>query len=119
MNKKVLSVIAVIALVVILGVCLVACNSSDYKKKLEKAGYTVVVLEGDSANEKAESDSTIDWVVSAVKMSGYVNVIKFANTDDAKAYENNAVTGGTLKLTCVRTGKIVIYGTEQAVKDAK
>lgn len=39
MNKKVMALVAVIALVAILGVCLVACNAESIQKKLEKAGY--------------------------------------------------------------------------------
>lgn len=120
MNKKVLAVVAVIALIAILGVCLVACNADNYKKRLDDADYATSVLKGDEAKDKAESDASIEWLVTGSKgLSEHVMVIKFKSTDDAKDFESNAVTGTSLKLTCKRSGKIVIYGTEQAVKDAQ
>ena len=113
MSKKVMAIVAVIALVAILGVCLVACNAEDYQKKLEKKGYTVVSTEG---------GDTVEWALKGSKMEGAtyntVNIVKYVNTDDAKAAETDAkkVYGenGTY-----RVGKIVIFGTEQGVKDAK
>ena len=36
MNKKVISIIAIVCIVAILGICLVACNADSYAKKLEK-----------------------------------------------------------------------------------
>lgn len=122
MNKKVISIIAIVAIIAILGVVLVACNADSYQKKLEKAGYEVIVLEGDEAKEEAESEGDIEWVVTASKgLTEYVTIVKFANTDDAKEAEENAITGSAFGVTvvCERSGKIVFYGTEEAVKDAK
>lgn len=124
MSKKVISIIAIIALVAVLGVCLVACNADSYTKKLEKAGYTVSSYTGDDAKDESDSDADVKWVVSAEKsLTEYVSVICFNKTDDAKAYEEKAskYTGTILGVTvvCERQGKIVFYGTEQAVKDAK
>ena len=85
MNKKVISIIAIIALVAILGVCLVACNADTYAKRLEKAGYTVEVI--DLSEEDKEEG--IVWAVSAAKGTSLtdiqmVAVTKFATTEDAK-----------------------------------
>lgn len=120
MNKKVISIIAIVAIIAILGVVLVACNADSYQKKLEKAGYEVVVIEGDEADEEADAD--VEWIVTASKgLTEYVSVVKFKDTDDAKEFESNAVTGSGfgMKVVCERSGKIVFYGTEQGVKDAK
>lgn len=121
MNKKVLAIVAVIALVALLGVCLVACNASDYKKRLDNAGYHTEVLEGEAAKEEADGAS-VEWVVIGSKgFSEHVSVIKFKSTDDAKEFEMNMPEFGVggISIVCERSGKIVIYGTEQAVKDAK
>lgn len=122
MNKKVLAIISIIALVAILGVCLVACNADSYEKRLDKAGYNPVVLQGDDAKEEVKTDAAIEWVVSGAKSAkDYVMVIKFKNTDDAKDFEKNAVTGSAIGFTlvCERSGKIVLYGSESGVKAAK
>lgn len=119
MNKKVMSIIAVIALVAILGVCLVACNAESISKKLEKAGYTCTFYEAGKDDDGAK----IEWKVVA-KKSGLnadgVTVTKFANTEDAKKYESNVPAGSALgvKMVVKRVGTVCYYGTEQGVKDA-
>lgn len=118
MNKKVISIIAIVAIIAILGVVLVACNADSYQKKLEKAGYEVIAIEAD---EDEEAD--VEWAVKGTKVEGLldvdtVTVVKYANTDDAKEAEELAIEiygeDGVY-----RTGKILIFGTEQGVKDAK
>ncbi|MBO4694331.1 MAG: hypothetical protein J5656_00185 [Clostridia bacterium] len=124
MNKKIIALIAVIAIVAILGVCLVACNAKSYQSKLEKKGYTVSVSE----NEKDDNNADVEWVVSAQKggvLSGdfqAVTIAKYKNVDDAKKAEKDAKDGannGIISYKVSRSGKIVIVGTEQGVKDAK
>ena len=114
MNKKVMSIIAVIALVAILGVCLVACNAESISNKLEKAGY---------ACEKYDDGAKIEWKVVAKKKglnADGVTVTKFSNTDDAKKYESNVPVGSVagMKMVVKRVGTVCYYGTEQGVKDA-
>lgn len=119
MNKKVISIIAIVSIIAILGVVLVACNADSYQKKLEKAGYEVFKLGDDEAEEEVDAD--VEWFITASKGTEFVEIIKFKNTDDAKKAESNAVTGSGfgVKVVCERSGKIVFYGTEQGVKDAK
>ena len=120
MNKKVISIVAIIALVAILGVCLVACNADSYAKKLEKAGYVVQTFTGDEANDEAEAEG-VKWMVVGLKMNNLVDadsvmVVAFDNADDAKAFaEAMRGEGDHVELS----GKVVIVGTEQGVKDAK
>lgn len=119
MNKKVMAIVAVIALVAILGVCLVACNAESISKKLEKAGYTCTSYEAG----KDDDGASIEWKVVAKKKglnADGVTVTKFSNTDDAKKYEANIPTGSVAGLTMVvkRVGSVCYYGTEQGVKDA-
>ena len=120
MNKKVMAIVAVIALVAILGVCLVACNAQSISNKLEKAGYACEKYEAG----KDDDGASIEWKVVAKKKglnADYVTVTKFANTDDAKEYEANIPTGsiGGFKVVVKRVGKVCYYGTEQGVKDAQ
>ena len=119
MNKKVIALIAVIAIVAILGVCLVACNAKSYQNKLEKKGYTV-------SNYTGDDDDDIEWGISASKgalLNGdSVTVVKFKELDDAKEKETwykNHKDNGLISYEVYRTGKIVIVGTAQGVKDAK
>lgn len=122
-NKKIMAIVAVIALVAILGVCLVACNASSYTKKLEKKGYTVTNLL-DSASGESMDKSKIEWAIMAAKggnifagdLGDMVTVVKFKKTADAKESEQAAKDSGQ---SVYRTGKIVMAGTEQGVKDAK
>lgn len=111
-----MAIVAVIALVAILGICLVACNAESYEKKLEKAGYNVTSMSADEAK-----DEGAEWGVAARKGTDIVYVVKFAKTDDAKEFEKNVPTigVGSFKVVVDRVGSIVIYGTEQGVKDAK
>ncbi len=124
MKKRIIAIVAIIALVAMLGLVLVACNADSYKSKLEKAGYDVVVLEGDEA--EAQEDGVV-WMVTASKGGDgllgvvdrdFVSVIKYANADDAKDAEQAAIEMLGEK-GVYRVGTIVIAGTEQGVKDAK
>ena len=122
MNKKVISIVAIIALVAILGVCLVACNADSYAKKLEKAGYTVQKFTGDEANDEAKAEG-VKWMVFGIKFNSVtdadsVSVVAFDNADDAKEYADSVVK--MFGEDCVHVlGKIVIFGSEQGIKDAR
>ena len=116
MNKKIISIIAIVAIIAILGVVLIACNASDYSKKLEKKGYAVTVVNGDD-------DSSYDFIVNGTKASlgngvsvETVTVTKYKKSEDAKKAYNDAKSND---IAVSRSGKIVIVGTEQGVKDAK
>ena len=116
-SKKIVAIVALVALVSILAVCLVACNQEDYMKRLEKAGYNPATIDANKLSTKAP----IDWAVSGTKKgSGLldvetVTVVKFKETDDAKEFEEDMKELFTVK----RSSKIVIFGTEQGVKDAQ
>lgn len=118
MNKKVIiSIIAVILLVAVLGTVLVACNKEDYQKRLDKKGYSFGSAT-DVLNAFGFSSNTVEWSLYAVKDNDSVSIAKYRNSDDAKeSYENykkNLKDGYKVK----KVGKIVIYGTEQGVRDA-
>lgn len=109
MKKKIIAVVAVVALVAILGVCLVACNADTYKERLEKEGYTVI---------EGAKDDNIEWSLVATNGDDTVNIIKYTTKDHAKGAEEVAVAK-LGKDEVYRTGKIVMVGTKQGIKDAK
>ncbi|MBO4554770.1 MAG: hypothetical protein J5713_03220 [Clostridia bacterium] len=119
MNKKVIiSIIAVILLVAVLGTVLVACNKEDYEKRLEKKGYSFGSVT-DLLGAAGLQSSTVEWSLSAAKDNESVSIVKYRNSDDAKdaydSYKKNLKDGYAVR----RHGKIVVYGTKQGVKDAE
>ncbi len=118
-SKKIVAIIAAIALVSILSACLVACNADDYRERLESKGYQVFVVKDNTDSGQYE------WSVRASKGSGIyaesVVVRKFKTIDDAKEAEAEAkeLIRNLNGYDVYRKGKIVISGTEQGVKDAK
>ena len=127
--KKALSIIAVLALVAVLGVALVACVPSDPDKaeaNLEEAGYFV---------ERADSDDLIvgaalkqiDAVTSISATNGDegVTILYFEDTDAAKAYYEDAQAQWEKLdddekegMKMGKSGKVVYFGTEAGVKAA-
>jgi len=124
-SKKIIALVAVVALVAMLAVCLVACNADSYVKRLKDAGYQAEAMTEKQIEEYGGSDK-IEWGVAAVKgsisLSGIegemVTIVKFKNSDDAKDTEAD-LKEAMKDATVYRTGKIVMFGTEQGVKDAK
>lgn len=121
MRKKVVSIIAIIALVAALALCLTACNQSSVEKRLEKEGYLITDI---SAKQLGIDESEIEWIVAGANAESmftggdFVVAIKFAQTADAKEFAD-ALKGedegyGTVK----RLGKLVYAGTEAGVKAA-
>lgn len=120
-SKKLMAIVAIVALVAILGVCLVACNKDDYVKRLDKAGYTAKAISAEDAHLDAE-ELGIEWIVQGIKVKGgaeSVTVIKFNKSEDAKDFYNDNKDNVLDGWKIVRSGKIVISGTEQGVKDAQ
>ncbi len=123
-TKKIAVVIAVIALVAVLGVCLAACNSNSTEKKLNDKGYTVVKLNEDATGLGAtvynlvKNNSNFKEGVWATKqLVNYVAVVWYKNLDAAKDAENSfkSLPGATV----YRVDKVVYVGTSQGVDDAK
>ena len=123
MNKKVISIVAIIALVAILGVCLVACNADSYAKKLEGKGYTVEKMTDEEAEEFVQEtglDIEIVWGVAGTKGTDLVSILAFSNKDDAESFGALLNLGASyLGYEAEVKGKLVYFGTEQGIKDAK
>ncbi len=128
-SKKIIALVAVIALVAMLAVCLVACNADSYVKRLKDAGYNAEAMTEEEIEKNGGSDK-IEWGVVAVKGSvsltsgvegEMVTIVKYKNSDDAKKQEEDLkeLMGDEKGAAVYRTGKIVMFGTEQGVKDAK
>ncbi len=122
MLKKVVSLVAIISIVAVFGVCLAACNSDTYVEKLEKAGYTVESWDGDEAKDETDSEYDVEWAIFAAKGDALniVSIVCFYNIDDAKAYEAKLKEkSDIIGYTVERKFKTVFVGTEQAIKDAE
>ena len=122
-SKKIMSLVAIVALVAILGICLVACNSSNVGKKLEDKGYKVVTLNedatgiGKSVYSMVKDNSDFKEGLWATKQLNTVAVVWYKNLDAAKDAEE-AFKSIPLA-TVYRADKIVYVGTQQGVEDAK
>ncbi len=126
---KIVAIVAALALVCILTVCLVACNNAeDFEKRLKDKDYITVTMSKEQISDLVgtEDADDVEWIVSGMKgdlMSGSgdaVYVVKFKSEDKAKEMENEMKSdsdGSGTKFE--RNGKIFIFGTEQGVKDAK
>jgi len=128
-SGKIVAIVAALALVSILTVCLVACNNAEnFEKRLKDKDYIVVTMTKDQIEDMVgeENANDVEWIVSGVKgevLSGeaeMVYVVKFKSEDKAKEMENemNSDSDGS-EMKFERNGKIFIFGTEQGVKDAK
>ncbi len=131
MKKAIVSAVAIMLLVATLAVVLVACNADSYKKRLEKAGYSIESANIEDFGEIGEefeiefglygektNVTTLDWVI----------LLKFKNADDAKSFEKiykiylneeAGVLGEEADVRVERQRTLLLLGTEQGIKDAK
>lgn len=130
--KKVLPIILLLVVTVFTAMMFTACVDADYnvqatKLQDEKYGYTVETV------EYTLKPGSV-WRVTANKGTGieaqYVRIIYFGTEDAAIDYYYDEFIAYSLpaleaerpdlaaKLTHERVGKIVLYGTADAVKDA-
>ena len=103
-------------------VLLCACapkNAEKAKAKMEKAGYVVRI--GDAAEMQFDNKYNADKWVSASTEDGknYVVAVSFKTAKDAKAYyEENKKNAEESEDTEMKlSGKWIVAGTKQAVKD--
>ncbi len=124
-NKKIVAIIAITALISIFAVSFVACNADSVEKKLNNKGYTVIKVNENStdftvktlySDLKNNSDFE-EGIVAAKDKDTMVIVVWFKSSDAAESFKGNALLKSLEKVE--RVGKIVYAGTEQGVKDAK
>ena len=133
--KKALSIIAVLALVAVLGVALVACVPSDPEKaaeNLEAEGYEVATAKKGSSIGGILAGMTMpegcETMVTGIKdlLDGDMIVIYyFEEADDAKDFYEDmkadfdkADEEDKEGMKIGRNGKVVYTGSEEAVKAA-
>ncbi len=120
--KKKLLIVAIIALVAMLGMVFVACNPDSYADKLEKKGYYVIMHEWD------EPLDGVKWSIVARKhyydenetlQMDEVRLYYFEDKEDAQetARMQQIING---KDRVYSSGKLVIIGSSvEALEDAK
>lgn len=118
--KKTLRIVSLALVSIMLVFVLASCGMGTYEKRLEKAGYDVDVADEADLEElnelyvKLEQDYEAKAYLTAKKTElnsltfESVTIIKFASKKQATAYAEE--TDGA-----VQKGKIVIFGTEDAV----
>ena len=105
--KKTITIIAVIALVAVLGIALFACAPSGITsatKKLSKAGYTVLTKTFDAED--------FDGGFYAQKGLNVITAAHFTSAKSAKKFYEES----SLQDNLTQSGKWVYWGTEEAVK---
>lgn len=123
-SKRIMALVAIAALVAVLGVCLVACNTSTERKHLEDNGYRVVTLTENSGGTGkviygiANNISGFKEGVWATKGSSYVAVIWYETLDGAKEAEAKFKSDPAIPVV-FRYETRVYAGTQQGVKDAR
>ncbi len=134
MKKRIIALVAVLALVAILSVALVGCSASSYADKLEKAGYKTTIQDTEDSLIAANGllddsyDGKIVWSVKGVKVNvsitdikldtGVVNIYKFEKMSDAKKFYNEYLKDVDKDCKHV-VGSVVITGDADGVKAAK
>lgn len=121
--KRKLSVFILVLTLGAMAFSLVACNKeTEYAKKLQKEGYSVVASEGKSY----EPDNAGGYYAVYAERENdksdepdYVYIMIFDKKQDAERIFGKLIAdiGGYGKIH--RSGKVIIYGTEQGVKDAR
>ena len=132
--KKTISVISLVLVLVILTACLVGCapaNENKAKAKLEKKGYTVVVVSGDDLDAALhqQTNTPLNFgakgMMSATKGMDEIAAIWFETKEKAENFKSimdfamDAVGGqmGGIDFIYGVKGKVFYMGTEQGVKD--
>ncbi len=123
--KKIAKILSVAMLVVMTALVMTACvpgSAEKAKKKLEKAGYTVEVV--DLVEESTDIEGGLYQVAAFVEVEDDYNfaisVIYFDTKDNAEAWYNEykeAIGDDEEGITVHIKGKVVYWGTEQGVKD--
>lgn len=125
--KKLVLVVSIVMIAVLLCVACVGCSAEDYKKKLEKDGYSVVftVTNEDStaaqialsaAKRLFDLDGDVEYIVYGYRdQGGTCAYIKYEKTSDAKDfveavksdsdYQKVSRVGGLVKVTYSTTKK--------------
>jgi hypothetical protein len=116
--KKKISILVLIVLMFSMSTLLVACNSeAKYAKKLTKLGYSIEQKGGkfyDSDlkggyREFSAGKNDDTWVLVEI----------YDNIDDAKKKYSDYMSDIDDERSVYRDGKVVIYGTKNAVNDAR
>lgn len=116
--KKKISILVLIVLMFSMSTLLVACNSeAKYAKKLAKLGYSIEQEGG----KFYDSDYKGGYRrLNAEKNDDtWVSVEIYDNIDDAKKVYSYLMSDIDNEHSVYRDGKVVIYGTKNAVNDAR
>ncbi len=134
-NKKIVAIIAITALISIFAVSFVACNDNnpiltkeEYTKLMEDKGYNVVAMNEEQLKSAlGNTNVTAEWGIIASLTSDstsesemqFVSIVKLKNDEDAKVVEEEVKKVADKGFSIVRNGSILLVGSDKAVADAK
>ena len=137
-NKKIVAIIAITALISIFAVSFVACNDNtdnnpiltkeEYTKLMEDKGYNVVAMNEEQLKSAlGNTNVTAEWGIIASLTSDstsesemqFVSIVKLKNDEDAKVVEEEVKKVADTGFSIVRNGSILLVGSDKAVADAK
>lgn len=130
MKKNILKLTALALLAVMMCAMLVACGAPNKDpdkaaEKLEDAGYSVVYNDGEGLIGGAMLPDDVDATILARNGDEYIYITYYEDSkaandawDDVKE-EVEQFKEENSDIVCKKSGKIIYYGTKQAVKDAR
>lgn len=136
--KKTVKIVAAVAVLAVMCTALVACIPNDYEKaesNLKKEGYTILMsyAEGDVGFDtivKTVVGSVVDGITAIVSagkgLTDAITLVYFESSSKAKEHfdalkeqaEKDA-EDEDVELIFKRSGKVIYFGTEDAVKAVK
>ncbi len=137
-NKKIVAIIAITALISIFAVSFVACNDNtdnnpiltkeEYTKLMADKGYNVVAMNEEQLKSAlGNTKVTAEWGIIASLTSDstsesemqFVSIVKLKTDEDAKVVEEEVKKVADKGFSIVRNGSILLVGSDKAVADAK
>ncbi|MBR2337182.1 MAG: hypothetical protein IKA61_04465 [Clostridia bacterium] len=122
--KKLLKSLLAVMLISMMAISFTSCapKAEKVKENLEKAGYTVMLFEGDDAEEYDEGVTAVLTAVKGLDYKNSITIVWYANADDAKKAEEEAkeelkeMGDEGADYVVKRSGKCVWMGHKDAVK---
>ncbi len=130
MKKNILKITALALLTVMICAMLVACGGPNAdpdkaKEALEDAGYTVILNDGGLIGDHLLPDGAEATLTAMKGDDEYISIIYYEDKDALNdAWEDVKKDAEELKdeyedIVLKKSGKMIYFGTKQAVKDAQ
>lgn len=122
MKKRILTIVAVLALAAVLVVSLVACIPSDpakAKENLKEAGYTVMDVSLESIGLEIKGCTNIVTASKLTDLDDGITIFYFEDSAAASDAEEALIDFLGEDAGIKKQGKIIYAGSDEAIKAAK